>query len=588
MDKITSSLVKDLLGSFELQSKSESLDFEFFCTYAILSREYSEKIEEEVISDAMLRDDPDAKENHDGGIDSIAVMANGQIINTKEEMDELKDQVTNLDIKFIFVQSKTSPSFDAKEIGGFCFGVEDFFSSKPKLKRSELLEKKSKLANYVLEQAPLFNQNPVCKIYYVTTGRWNSNDVNLMSRFHDLRDSLETQNLFSRIDIFPFGGSEIQKLYQSSKAKNTAEIVFETKVLLPDVEGINEAHVGNLPFSEFKKLIIDSEGNLKPVFDENVRAFQGLKNKVNKDIEQTLRLGKFDRFAILNNGITVVAKHIKSSRNKFYLSDYQIINGCQTSHILYENKDLPNIDSQLFVPIKIIATEDERLIKEITIATNNQTTVKTEELASLSEFQRRLELYYCSRYTPELKLYYERRSKQYESEKNIKKTHVISIQQQIKSFAGMFLEEPHRVARSYGSLLKELLSETKSGPRTLFNFDHKDIVYYTTGLALFKLETLFRNNQIDSKYKKSRYHLLLVMRHLHSDASLPPFNSKKIDEYCEALITSLSNPKTCLALFSKAVRCIEAVGVNPKDYDNFRTADTTKRLVIIAKEMKNK
>jgi AIPR protein len=101
--------------------------------------------------------------------------------------------------------------------------------------------------------------------------------------------------------------------------------------------------------------------------------------------------------------------------NRFTIRDYQIVNGCQTSHVLYNCKNFGGIDN-LQVTVKIIVTDKDDVINSIIKATNHQTPVKKEELEALSAFQKKLEQYYDSYEYSDAgeRLYYERRSKQYQ------------------------------------------------------------------------------------------------------------------------------------------------------------------------------
>ena len=90
----------------------------------------------------------------------------------------------------------------------------------------------------------------------------------------------------------------------------------------------------------------------------NVRAFLQLGGKINKGVRQTL-LDEPDHFFSYNNGIAVVADHIelKSDKDGTYLasaSGFQIVNGGQTTAILYRTKkqDRANF-THVVVPAKI-------------------------------------------------------------------------------------------------------------------------------------------------------------------------------------------------------------------------------------------
>ena len=234
---------------------------------------------------------------------------------------------------------------------------------------------------------------------------------------------LEDTQLFGTVLFRPWGAAEVQAAYQRSKNNVTVEFNFSSKVTLPDIEGVKEAHLGVLPASEYLSLITDDAGNIrKPLFYDNVRDFQG-DNAVNREIKATLDgpTGQ-QRFVILNNGVTLVARDLRTTGNKFAVSDYQIVNGCQTSHVIYNERQ--EIGNETFIPIKVIATSDEDIISSIITATNRQTEVTADDLFAMSGFQKKLEALYES-FPGKKKLFYERRSKQYAAVDGIEKVRVI-------------------------------------------------------------------------------------------------------------------------------------------------------------------
>ncbi|MFM6255653.1 MAG: AIPR family protein, partial [Dolichospermum sp.] len=126
---------------------------------------------------------------------------------------------------------------------------------------------------------------------------------------------------------------------------------------------------------------------------------------------------------------------MKPVGNKISLFDYQIVNGCQTSYVLYENKN--KIDETLYVPIKIICLNRDSEIKNNIIKANNrQTPVKIEELIAITDYQKKLEEYYKS-FPDKHKLYYERRDKQYNGDNEVLKIKIVDIGLQIRCFASM-------------------------------------------------------------------------------------------------------------------------------------------------------
>lgn len=191
-----------------------------------------------------------------------------------------------------------------------------------------------------------------------------------------------------------------------------------------------------IPFKEFKKIIVDENDRIQNVFEDNVRDFQGDSNDVNKRILSTITGESVYLFSVLNNGVTIVTNSLNNTGDTFTIKDYQIVNGCQTSNVMYNNRTSENID-EIHSPIKIRATENEDIKNQITFATNSQTQIKKEQLASVTQFQRHLEQYYNS-FEGDKRHYYERRSKQYNRDSYLVKTKIITIPYQIKSFSSMF------------------------------------------------------------------------------------------------------------------------------------------------------
>lgn len=414
---------------------------------------------------------------------------------------------------------------------------------------------------------------PKLKLSYVTLGKW-VDDANLKAVINSGISELESTNLFSEVTCEPIDTSAIHKLYTKTKELSSATITFKDKVTLPDIRDVKESYYGMLPFSEFRKLLVDDNDKIRPIFYDNVRDYLG-DNSVNEKIEKTLSEGKYDIFSILNNGVTIVASELNSAGNRYTLTDYQIVNGCQTSHVLYSFRDAEDI-SDLSIPIKLIITNNDDVKNQITVATNSQTEVKPEQLEALSDFQKSLEYYYNS-INGDGVLYYERRTNQYNSNNDIPKTRIVSIPNQIKSFSSMFLNNPHLVSGYYGTIARDLGEQ-------IFKKDHKYIPYYTSSYAFYRLESLFRSGNIDSKYKKVKYQLIMLLRILVSGNQMPEFNSKKMKAYCEKIIDILDNQDDSLTYFNKAIEVIIDANLDLENIRQFKDSQTTGDLLETVKK----
>jgi hypothetical protein len=570
MDRITQSLISELLSNQELDSEGESKDFEKLANYCIISNEYTKTFD---IGQVTVGDGGDT------GLDGIAIIVNGQLIEDKDEVDDLLERNSSLEVNFVFVQSKTSSSYSSGDLNTFIFGVKDFFALKPSLVRNADVMRIADISDHIYSKAPRFKENPIIKLFYCNTGKWTS-DQNLTAVIDQGINELEQLSLFEKVQFNPYGAKEIAASFRKTKEAISTTINFNNRVTLPSIKGISEAYIGLLPFSEFKKILTDEEDNLINVFEDNVRDFQGSNNDVNSGIKKTLNGDGSDLFSVLNNGVTIVASSISPTGDSFTIRDYQIVNGCQTSNVLFNNRNSEHIKN-VNVPIKIIATNSDEIKTRITLATNNQTPIKKEQLASLTTFQRSLEEYYNS-YSGDSKLYYERRSKQYNCDSSVLKTKIITVPYQIKSFAAMFLENPHQVTSFFGTLVGKL----NEGKANIFSDDHVYSPYYTSAFAYYKLETHFRRKNIDTSYKKVRFHILMLFRVLFQDNPLPQFNSRKMDGYCQIILDLLGDDSKSLDAFNQCIKVIDEADFDKSDRQDIKRLSKTKDLLSKAEELR--
>ena len=365
-----------------------------------------------------------------------------------------------------------------------------------------------------------------------------------------------TKNQFIfRCNLYPVGANEIAKYYRETKNIVSTTFVFQDKVPLPDLPNIKEAYFGILPISEFKKILLDENGNMRNIFFDNIRDFQGIENPVNTSIESTLIGDTPELFTVLNNGITIVASSLRPSGKNFTISDYQIVNGCQTSNVLYFHIKNDTFDN-LNIPVKLIITDNDDVKNRITIATNSQTAIRREQLKAMTDFQKNLE-YYFHTFEGDERLHYERRSGQYQSNTSVVKSRIINIQNLIKSFSSMFYENPDRVTTYFGSIVKQNIENENP---SIFNSAHIYLSYYTSALSFYRLDTLFRSKSIDTNYRKVKFFVLMLFRMLIKDKSLDRnfLNSeRKVNEYCKPIIDILNDKEKTLSYFQKAIEVIK-------------------------------
>jgi AIPR protein len=552
MDQITSSLLETFSEKNDVRNLEQSKQFEHFANYCVVSK---------VNRSSFDLDDIHTGSGGDSSIDGLCIIANGKIVTEQDELTEIVDGPGHLDLEVVFIQTKTTSSFSGSDIGSFIHGVKDFLADQSKLVQNDRIKSMKELwAKAISMSSFMVNRRPFCKLFYVCTGKWVA-DQNLQAILDGGRAELEAIGIFDDIAVTPVGANEIQKLFNETKNKLSTTITVQNKITLPDIEGVKEAYLGVLPFQEFVKLIQDENQTIHNIFDDNVRDFQG-ENAVNKRIKETLVNGKFALFCVLNNGVTVIASSLTPAGNRFTLRDYQIVNGCQTSNVLH---DCQKID-EVSVPIKIIVTESDDIKTEITVATNSQTEVKTEQLEALKAFQKRLELYFSSDKSS-IRLYYERRSQQYNSMSGVKRSQIISIPTQIKAFASAFLESPHLVSGYYGTIVKRFKGK-------IFAEDHKFLPYFLSALCYYRIEQFFRSGEVSVDFKKARFHIIMIVRILGMGSEMAALSSNKLEKACAVLRASLLDDAKAIQLFSAATDIFSKSGIDLNKRQYKSEADT--------------
>lgn len=541
MDRIIESFIEDFKLEFNYGDVDNSKLFEQFVNYVLVSKIYPDRSSLDKINVGGIRNP---------GIDGLAIMSNNHLVTSQEEIDYFIQEADLIDVEFNFIQSKTSSAFEMSGINTFLASVKEFFRDGDLTFEDELLNLRD-LKDYIYSNSIKMETSPTLKLYYATTGKW-MDDQNLKTIINSGIRDLREFDLFSDIKFIPIDSDKLKSLYREIKNKITKEIIFEKHTILPKMNRVTESYLGILPATELVKVTSDEDNELiKTIFYDNVRDFQGY-NKVNTGIRDTIEKDQTnDKFVLLNNGITIVAKSLNKVGSAFKISDFQIVNGCQTSHVLHHLKN--SLTPNIFVPLKLIVTDDDDTINDIIRATNSQTEVKNEAFEILKPFHKKLEEFYLTFEKEENKrLYYERRSRQYLGAK-AKSEKIIGLSTQIASYIAMFLNEPQSTQRYFGELLN-------SYSNRLFQENHSLYPYYTSGIALNVLEEFFRENKLKHTSKRYKYHLLLMFR-IHIAGKKTPINvsnNKEIEKYCLKILGALWDRHKALDIFKQLENKLQA------------------------------
>jgi AIPR protein len=329
---------------------------------------------------------------------------------------------------------------------------------------------------------------------------------------------------------------ELRGLYKQATEAVEANFEMVKKISLPRIPGVQQALLGLLPAGELVQRVLTDDGGgiRKSLFHENVRDFQGY-NDVNEKIRGTLSDAEHkQRFAVLNNGITIVTRELMVAGDEIRIKDFQIVNGCQTCHVLFDERT--RLTDAVQVSVRLVHSQDEDVIGGIVAATNLQTAVSEEMLSAREDFHKELEEFFA--HQPEARrLYYERRSRQYSSRQDVPKSRIISMSQLARAYLATFLDEPDRVGH-----FKEVLEKRKD---YLFRSDHQPAAYYSAAAAYYRLEALIHNRRIPSDYNPARYHILSAMKMQVIGSGSLPRAPKAAAASCEKLLEIVWDPPAC-------------------------------------------
>ncbi len=511
--------------------------FEIFSIHAILNGLRSESIDPFA---AHLSGD-------EFGIDGIALLIQGSLCQTVDDVAECLSHGKNHEIEFCFFQSKTGNKIEYGELTKFFDGVTDFFEG-TYLDPTAQLEELMDAQGAIFKEA--FKQNPKLRLFYATTGTAELSKQN-KKLIADKRAKLSNLNIFESIQFSPIGAKSLQDGYRSATNSNSRDIEIIKPLTLPEHPSVQQSFIGYVKAEELVKIATqdaaeETERRInRAVFFDNVRDFNE-KSDINKDILQELKVGGQQSFVFKNNGVTVVAKDVSRKGDTFYLDDYQIVNGCQTCNILFQAGESAK---DAFVPLRLIVSDDAEFVSKIIVGTNRQNEVKEDQFWALTSFMKDLEEY-SNQQPADQKLFIERREHQYRNE-GIERTRIVKPSELVKAIAGMFLFQPNRAARDYRGIRKEFSSK-------IFQDDHSVVPYYTAAFASYRIDFAIRNNRVPREYGIYKYYVLSkIGRNFTENKDIFSLKTNKQDAICAKLMTLLSNEEKFIAEFKNTAKILD-------------------------------
>lgn len=457
------------------------------------------------------------------GIDGCFVVINNQFFivpdmensalysDWEENINNSLSRASRLQVDFVFIQSKSSKT-ELDKFKGFCDAVYDIFSSEP----SDLHAiPKIKSLKYIFKEVSKKDHSMHLKLKLCAINK-DARTIERLLQDQTWSTAIEKQKrelrsiVFTSVDIQIKSGQDYQEKLEAILAPNQRDYPIQ-HLKNRFVELTNEkatCYIGYLNLLEIKNLVDDGNGNLDDVFFDNIRYFEGFgdEDSINSKIYNSLT-SNGDIFHLLHNGITITAhsKHFNPENGNLEIKAFSIINGCQTSNIIWEwIKDQNHQDEILAgikIPVKIIISSNTNLRSKVTETANTSNEVKSIQLISISDEAKEVQKMFESEIRSGDKLYYERLSNQFPE---IGSSYKLQTTDLFRSYYSSFGRSPHKLTVGYGGFEKEMLKRkeflgTKPNGQTKQDLQS----YYISGVLFNYLE----------RYLRSRYPYLLSLRH---------------------------------------------------------------------------
>lgn len=180
----------------------------------------------------------------------------------------------------------------------------------------------------------------------------------------------------------------VESLLSRSRKKEDGSLTIIEKQIIERSDGDIRGVVVCVRAREFIDLILDSQArNVKRhIFSENLRVFLGPKKGFNPEIIGTASSqAESYLFWYLNNGITITCSNFQYNKGHansiLRFSNFQIVNGAQTSHsLLLANEQNGAALDDVVLLLRIYATDRADVAERVAIATNSQARIQGRDL----------------------------------------------------------------------------------------------------------------------------------------------------------------------------------------------------------------
>lgn len=548
MHTVILGLVNSFSKNFNLnQGFDLPKQFEFFVNYLVVAPKTSDTSLQPI--DITTADD-------DASLDGIAILIDGELVTSIEmARDMLEGSKRQLEVKIILTQVKSGETFDKKEITNFMSGVINFLEQESCYPEGEFNAINHEILFYILANVRNIKNNlPDIEVFFCTSGIYRESRE-LKGAFNLIKNKIQEKTYFHSIRVDPIDRKKIIELHDSLNKDFSARIKVEELFAIPATDKIPQSYLAMIKAKDYVNSLLIDQDNLNNsirlnIFDENIRAYLGENIEVNNHIKSSLENETNKSiFSILNNGITIITPTIaySPSEKTIELTNYQIINGCQTSNVLFDNKDL--LTENVRIIVKFISTKDNDTINNIIASTNSQSHVDENAFLSLKDKAKLVQRYFITMEAgnnDENKIYFERRKNEFRNIVSLS-SKIFDLRTIVQAYNAMFLNEPSNSSRYVKKIFED---------KELFLEDDDESYYYVSAFCLYKVNVMINSKKF--KYGLLKWHFLYLFKFIALNKTTGfERNSNKANKNSDELLKILKDKQKFEKIIEKFNRIVE-------------------------------
>lgn len=505
----------DFVDKYELNEKPEESTIRKYICYTYMSQLQPERLDR----DFDLLDDICDERLLRFGIIGFAITLNTQLLTTKTDIDDI-------------LQNGSKAKFDiyliTREIEIDC----------------------EKVLTKIIHEEPRFEFIEILQYIYsqkIVTKWEDFPTMNLVIMSDEVKDPV-----FVKKDLVIEKKCQMNedRLFRIAKANDNDYAVtleYSDSITLSTQNEEGQTYVTLCKAQQIVDILTNEDGMIRAnMFDANVRAYQG-NTDVNNEMIKTLQSCP-ENFVLYNNGITIVCSELIPKGKTLKIRNPQVVNGCQTCNSLYKaNADGVDI-SKAKVIVKTIEAIGESVTQGIVRGTNRQNIVYEEAFETIRQFHKDFEDFVNIMEVPKLqKVYYERRSKQYYFDTQIKPYQKFNLRMLIQSTVALFMNKVELSHRHESKLITEYKD-------ILFVEGQSFYPYYLAALLIVNLDYIMKKESSLSDLRNYKMHVLFVLQEINMGPAPNINDEEEIEKYCKKFIAILTENDFMQLVLSAADR----------------------------------